>query len=452
MHLESGSERETTSEAALAFLLKPETRNAAVYDKSAGRALEVAHVFGDAVVDIRHFQRSDTVRLGLADDFPVPMEMLPGDHHPLVQHDGAGWVVQCHPHWAGFVDEGEERRDLQACLAGGDSLRLGDDQTLVLEVGQSLFVVRTVWMSRRLPVPFVGEVDAAGVIVVLGVGFVATLLGLVGIYAPPPTHSTQGDAPVSTLVQLYFPEKPETPKTALPEKDPTPGGGSSEGPRDPKPSLEKRPGTSDAKVVHDKIDELFNGIDAALSETALPTDISQGIKGLIASQGTQLPGVDGKLSGRCLGQECTGVGFATGPSIGNTNGPRRGGEYDPFGTGPGKKREREPAAALVAIEDPIMMGGIDRAAVDAVVKRHMNQIRYCYQRELTRSPGLAGKVSVKFILAKDGSVSSASVPKSTLGSERAESCITGRFMHMSFPPLRGGGIAVINYPFVFAEG
>jgi hypothetical protein len=36
----------------------------------------------------------------------------------------------------------------------------------------------------------------------------------------------------------------------------------------------------------------------------------------------------------------------------------------------------------------------------------MNQIRYCYQRELTKNPELGGKVVVKFVIAKDGTVSS----------------------------------------------
>lgn len=449
MHTELN--RDCSSEAALAFLLRPEALNPAVYDKSAGRVLEVARVFGETVVDIRHFPRTETVRLGLADDFPVPLEMLPGDHHPLVQHDGAGWVVRCNPHWAGFLDEGEKRTALSACLSGGDSLRLGDEQTLVLEVGTSIFVVRTVWLSRRLPVPLVGDVDPAVLVVALGVGFMAALLGVVGAFTPPPSASMNEDGRVDTLVQLYLPAKPEPATTPVKTAEKEPGGGSGEGPRDPKKSIVKELGQSDAKVVHKKMEELFAGLDATLSETALPSDISAGIKDLIGSKGTQLPGLDGKLSGRCVGRDCSGVGFATGPSIGNTTGPKRGSEYDPFATGPGKPREPRPDSALVAVEDPITMGGIDRAAVDAVVKRHMSQIRYCYQRELNRSPGLAGKVSVKFIIAKDGSVSSANVAKSTMGNERVESCVTARFHHMTFPPLRGGGIAVVNYPFVFAE-
>ena len=30
--------------------------------------------------------------------------------------------------------------------------------------------------------------------------------------------------------------------------------------------------------------------------------------------------------------------------------------------------------------DPIILGALDKSLIDAVIKRHMNQIRYCYQR------------------------------------------------------------------------
>ena len=37
----------------------------------------------------------------------------------------------------------------------------------------------------------------------------------------------------------------------------------------------------------------------------------------------------------------------------------------------------------------------------------MNQIRYCYQRELTKNPSLGGEITVKIVIAEDGSVSQA---------------------------------------------
>lgn len=90
--------------------------------------------------------------------------------------------------------------------------------------------------------------------------------------------------------------------------------------------------------------------------------------------------------------------------------------------------------------------------IDAVIKRNMNQIRYCYTRELTRQPSLAGKVTVKFVIAKDGTVSSSTTKASTMGSPAVESCMNGRFMRFQFPEPKGGGIVIVSYPFIFAQG
>ena len=82
----------------------------------------------------------------------------------------------------------------------------------------------------------------------------------------------------------------------------------------------------------------------------------------------------------------------------------------------------------------------------------MNQIRYCYQRELTKNPSLGGKVVIKFIIAKDNLVSTASVKTSTMGNSGVEQCIVGRFMRMQFPKPKGGGIVIVSYPFLFSPG
>ncbi len=447
MHTETASEE--SSEAALAFLLRP-TGSPTHVDRSAGRALEVARIFGDEVVDIQYFARTEIVRLGLADDFPVPVELLPGDHHAFLEHDGTAWVVRCGGAWAGFVDEQELRTALSERVAKDGSMRLGEDETLVVEVGNSVFVVRTVWRSARLPVPLVGDIDPVGVLVAASVSAVAIVLGVLGAIMPPPTHSSMDGDTVVTTVQLVMPL--ETKPTVLPvetnEKEP--GGGSSEGPKDPKPSLEKEPGKPDAEVVRKNLEDMFGGLDAALSETGMPADMRAGIDSLIASKGTQGIGTDGLGTGRCMGHDCKGFGTVDGSGIGDRPGSRHRPEAVRLATlGDGPPHEGK---GLVAIEDPILIGGIDKSAIDAVIKRHMNSIRHCYSRELVREPSLAGKISVKFIIAKDGSVSSATVAQSSMGSPAVESCVTGRFMRMQFPELRGGGIAVVKYPFVFAQG
>lgn len=89
-----------------------------------------------------------------------------------------------------------------------------------------------------------------------------------------------------------------------------------------------------------------------------------------------------------------------------------------------------------------------REAIDAVVRRHTNQIQYCYQRELVKNQALQGRITVGFLIASDGTVSSASVDESTLNSPAVEDCVVGRFLRMKFPAQEGS--TVVSYPFVFS--
>jgi hypothetical protein len=66
----------------------------------------------------------------------------------------------------------------------------------------------------------------------------------------------------------------------------------------------------------------------------------------------------------------------------------------------------------------------------------MNEIKYCYQRELTKNPALGGKIVIKFTIAKDGTVSSAHQKSTTMNNAAVENCIVGRFMRMQFPRPR----------------
>ena len=100
--------------------------------------------------------------------------------------------------------------------------------------------------------------------------------------------------------------------------------------------------------------------------------------------------------------------------------------------------------------DPIILGALDRRLIDEVIKRHINQVRYCYQRELAKNPALGGKIVVKFTIAPDGSVRQANVKSSSMNSAPVQNCIVGRFMRMQFPEPKGGGIVIVSYPFLFS--
>ncbi len=129
----------------------------------------------------------------------------------------------------------------------------------------------------------------------------------------------------------------------------------------------------------------------------------------------------------------------------------KGRSSGPSGYGVGGGHLSAHAAGVVgfASGSPIILGSLDKSLIDAVIKRHLNAIRYCYQRELQKQPALAGKVVMEFSIAKDGSVAKARVKSSTLSHQPTEACLVSRFVRMQFPPSPGGGMVVVNYPFVF---
>jgi hypothetical protein len=98
---------------------------------------------------------------------------------------------------------------------------------------------------------------------------------------------------------------------------------------------------------------------------------------------------------------------------------------------------------------PIILGNLDRAHLEKGIAENFGQIRRCYEERLVKDPDLAGIVEMKFMVAKDGSVSSAMVKRSSLRDSEVEECLVDRLLYLRFTPRNGGGIVGVSYPFVF---
>lgn len=184
-----------------------------------------------------------------------------------------------------------------------------------------------------------------------------------------------------------------------------------------------------------------------LDDPGLDGEVLAAVEALEGPSTAGLPGVRG-LTGRCDGGPCTGFSTREGEGIGDVGTGRHRGDA----ASGGEFQRTKPGGGPSDIAgEPILLGTMKRELVDRVVREHLREIRYCYQRQLQRQPGLSGKVTVRFVIARDGSVSSATTKSSTLGSAAAETCIHGRFLRMQFPEPKGGGIVIVTYPFVFAE-
>lgn len=97
-----------------------------------------------------------------------------------------------------------------------------------------------------------------------------------------------------------------------------------------------------------------------------------------------------------------------------------------------------------------VIGGLDKDVIAKVIRRHQNEIKYCYESELNKNPALAGKVAVAFTIDPAGAVADANVSESTLGSSPAEQCMISRIRRWKFPEPKGGGVVNVTYPWLFS--
>ncbi len=172
-------------------------------------------------------------------------------------------------------------------------------------------------------------------------------------------------------------------------------------------------------------------------------------------------GQDGGLT-KALTQLGTGLVADRGPGLDET-GSREGGNGPPGSLGIGE----HPFGPVMGPDrgalglDPhrhgiiappmheVMAEGMDPETIDRIVRRHWNELRYCYEKALQRDPNLRGKVAIFFRIESAGTVDEAHVSESTLGSASAEACLVANVRRWRFPPPKGGGVVLVTYPFIF---
>ncbi|NCG19294.1 MAG: AgmX/PglI C-terminal domain-containing protein [Rhodobacterales bacterium] len=448
-------------------------------------ALQVRQRWDDTVLDVRHMRPSaEQVEVGaslgwrwelLGVDMgwvPEPMhKVLPyappmwsevhqrakqdfyADEEALLGAEGhtlfrwvpdVGWVARVMGHWT--VKRDGEVVDLKA---GQSDLILGET-TLQLHIGTLYFDAVVVPAANRaarspwlLDAPMLAS---AGMMSAVGLGF-----GLIVAFAPPPltTSVFENDSDAMEVMMLLPKAEPVV------EQEPKPVEKSKNTKKKRKEDLRPSRRTQgdgpkgDSKKAADMKEVAASGLFASGAFDALDN---------VAGIDSELRGFAGRLTSKAgggVGDGMYGLG-QRGDSLGRGLGTESiggidvfGGDGSPGGDGCGDKTLADGDGGG---KDIVTIGQLGAHEVDEVIKHHLSAIRYCYQRQLTQSPNLGGKISMHFTIAGDGSVSKAKVRTSTMGNSTVESCITNRFLKMEFPTPRGGGIVLVNYPFLFTPG
>jgi hypothetical protein len=85
------------------------------------------------------------------------------------------------------------------------------------------------------------------------------------------------------------------------------------------------------------------------------------------------------------------------------------------------------------------------------VRDHFSDFRRCYEDGLRRDPTLVGRAQMRFVIGRDGKVSSVSSAGSDLPDLASRACLRRAFARMEFP-APSCGIVTVTYPIQFSPG
>jgi hypothetical protein len=419
--------------------------------------------------------------------FKSPGEDLPVERFPLVRSTGDQYEILLTQKMSGELQVGGKSIQVAELLGSGQAKQADVQGAFVmpipaegrfsLQLGDSFFNVNSVAKARTYPVPL--NVDW-GTQSYTGAVFGAVALFMALIFSVPPDPKSlsldafMNDQRFAKLVQKPPEEKPEEIpdwlKKKAEEKD---DGGKKakesegkmgkkdtsqknklyniKGPQDNKDIKLAKEAAKDAAKNAGVLGLIRSGQMGNMAsifgrDSALGKDASDAMGGLVGTEAGDAYGGGGfGLVGAGGGGGGTGEGTIGLGNIGTVgHGAGGGGGY---GAKVGALKGRKAGSPEVVPGTAEVRGSLDKELIRRIIRRHINEVKFCYERELTRTPNMEGRVMVNFTIGPTGAVVASIVQSSTLGNPTVEQCIAGALRRWEFPRPQGG-IVVVTYPFV----
>jgi len=412
-------------------------------------------------------------------DAPVDPRFVGGPAHPLVTAAGEDWVVNATPQMrGGLTIAGEVRSLADLARDGSPSFRLPPGARARLVCGATTFLLAAVPGPERVARPPAWwrrpeAVYAAGAAAAMG------LFLLVVFSVPPDPRALSLDLMSNENHLITFRIMPPEQKMEIfpvPAKPGAPGGQSAaraageegamgrktsphhdrayavKGPKDnPDPRLAAQQRAQEAGILG--VFKKMSGPVASVfsHESALGADAEDAIGNLIGTRIGEAAGMEG------MGMFGTGSkGGGTGDALIGLGGPLRtfghgtgtGGTESGYGRMAGTLgRRAAPRTPDILIGEPGVRGALDKEIIRRIVRRHINEVKFCYEQELTKRPALAGRIVVQFMIARTGQVLSSVLQSSSMANARVENCTVQAVRRWQFPEPQGGGLVTVSYPF-----
>jgi hypothetical protein len=454
-------------------------------------ALEVQAIFNGSIVGTRFLSGATAgkrIRQGIDPqssyvigqspgvDAPAAIEILGATDFPLVSKWGEGFLVHVTPHMSGEVAvDGKVVRLADYLKGRGENFTLPAKARARINCGAMTFRLDHTTQAEPLPKRWFAwrwEIQKFTLGSCLALGLFLAMMFMV----PPEESSVSSDfAGMNRSLIPFIIKAPEPEKVSeiLPQRPDTSPGQSGQAHVGASGSAGDRNSKKSNGALSIKGDGKHLG--KAEAEAAI---LNKGILGILRStqdarfvdifgHGSAAGDAQESILGNLASNEFAdgyGVGgwgiLGTGAGGGGYNLRTIGmGKFNTmggkdYGRGPGigNLAQRHPRPPSVTQGIITTKGSLDKEIIRRVVHLHMNEVKFCYDKELSRKADLAGRISVQFVISGMGEVISSVVQSSTMDNPHVESCVVGAVKRWPFPKPTGGGIAIVSYPFNFVAG
>lgn len=473
------------------------------------QAVEVMVLWGTNVLHVSHltpprnFYVGEEMGKNFATDFFIPSEKLGTTRMPVVLGD-AGSISVVIPQGARgsieipgqpkmSLDEARQRAQPCAELSGAQQLSIGSGTRARIELNDFVFQVAAVNAGKPIK-----HGVGAGIDWNVFLYFGASLLGVGGMIAAmaffvPPlglTDDEDVDKNALYLMQQFLNaaaerelEEKETEQVTEQDADNKEGGTGTrakgeegsmgkqdskatnkryavQGPQDnPDPHIARQAALREA-MEFGMIGLLNTGAAGDPNaptapwgrDTSLGTDEVSAMGNMFGDEIGDAYGAGGLgLSGIGEGGGGRGEGIGLG-SIGTLGHGAGTGTGQGFGSGHGRlggsHRTKAPQVRMGATT---VSGRLPPEVIQRIVRQNYGRFRMCYEQGLAKNPNLEGRVTVRFVIGRDGSVSNVSNGGSDIPDSGVVGCVIRNYYGLSFPQPEGGIVTVV-YPIMFSPG
>ncbi|HZJ55473.1 MAG TPA: adventurous gliding motility protein GltG [Myxococcaceae bacterium] len=414
---------------------------------------------------------------GAGVDFAVGDQRLGGPSFALVTADGSGgFTLRVTGQMTGELERKGRIVTLMQAIESGMAIREDDayaitlepDDVALVDVGGVLVDLCFQPVPPKVLVPLTERLDWTALNIFLLVFFFAGLLVVAAVTRAASgeefTDELSGNTAVLTKLLVKPPEMQKNPFIEQLNKSKEKGQAPAAFQGTEGQMGKKNAPNRDAKAAPKAIDPNSKDQARLIAQRIFGGKGNAGVATLFgrAGLGGNLQAAMGHMTGSTVGDAggvlgmglkgSGGGGGGTGNTIGIGAVGTRGvaGGEGKYGTGIGMGKKSS-ADISITNSDPEVTGSMDPELIRRVVRSHHDQLKYCYDNALTKNPKLTGKVSVRWIITEGGTVASSNVVSSTTNTRELDQCIAGRVLTWIFPKPKGGGVAVVTYPFVFKQ-